>query len=145
MMIIKHFLRLHLYKFTESHQQPSGVGAVIMSLFQKWKGYRIGPEPYSCCVSEPEFKPKQSCLPQWVYSYPHALQTVMMKKDGERDGPEVEASGELLVYHISSLSNELGHCLPSLRQRHPRTSLGKRQLILYGQPSEDFTLGRKRS
>lgn len=22
----------------------------------------------------------------------------MMKKDGERDGPEVEASGELLVY-----------------------------------------------
>lgn len=107
MMIIKHFLRLHLYKFTESRQQPSGVGAVIVSLFQKWKGYRIGPEPYSCCVSEPEFKPKQSCLPQRVYSYPHALQTVTMKKDGERDGPEVEASGELLVYHISSLSNEL--------------------------------------
>ena len=39
----------------------------------------------------------------------------------------------------------LGHCLPSLQQRHPRTSLGKWQLILCGQPSRDFTLGRKPS
>lgn len=39
----------------------------------------------------------------------------------------------------------LGHCLPSLQQRHPSTSPGKWQLILCGQPSRDFTLGRKRS
>lgn len=71
-----HFLRLHLSKFTESRQQPSGVGAVIMSLFQKWKGYRIGSGP---CSSEPESKPKQSCLPQLLYSYPHALHTVTLK------------------------------------------------------------------
>lgn len=75
MMIIKHFLRLHLYKFRVP-STPLGCGCCYHVSVSELERLQVGQSLLAVVCQNPEFKPKQSCLPPAGILLSYALQTV---------------------------------------------------------------------